>query len=67
MSYTPIQLLNMTTKNHTWQGHELLEVITQATTQIDGASGWDTESDRIPTAEEILEAIHNALQSYYDA
>ena len=50
MSYTPIQLLNMTTKNHTWQDHELLEVITQATTQIDGASGWDTESDRVPTA-----------------
>jgi len=57
----------MTTKNHTWQSHELLEVITQASTQIDGASGWDTESDRIPTADEILEAIHKALQSYYDA
>ncbi len=39
---TPIQYLNETTEEYKWSDSDLLEVVTQATTQIDGASGWDT-------------------------
>ena len=63
---TPIELLNATTENYTWVDHELLEVITEATTQIDGASGWDTESERTPTAREILLSINNALYHHFN-
>ena len=63
---TPIQYLNETTEEHKWSDSDLLEVVTQATTQIDGASGWDTESDRTPTAKEILMAINNALYHHFN-
>ncbi len=63
---TPIELLNATTENYTWSDGDLLEVITQATTQIDGASGWDTESERLPTARQILMAINNALHHHFN-
>jgi len=63
---TPIQYLNETTEEHRWTDSDLLEVVTQATTQIDGASGWDTESDRTPTAKEILMAINNALYHHFN-
>jgi hypothetical protein len=63
---TPIQLLNATTEEYKWSDSDLLEVVTQATTQIDGASGWDTESDRTPTAKEILMAINNALYQHFN-
>ena len=63
---TPIQLLDNTTEEYQWSDSDLLEVVTQATTQIDGASGWDTESDRTPTAREILMAINNALYHHFN-
>ena len=63
---TPIQLLDNTTEEYQWSDSDLLEVVTQATTQIDGASGWDTESDRTPTAREILMAINNALYYHFN-
>ena len=63
---TPIQLLDNTTEEYKWSDSDLLEVVTQATTQIDGASGWDTESDRTPTAREILMAISNALYHHFN-
>ena len=63
---TPIQYLNETTEEYKWTDSDLLEVVTQATTQIDGASGWDTESDRTPTAKEILMAINNALYHHFN-
>jgi|TARA_R100000482_G_C5032167_1_gene104520 hypothetical protein len=63
---TPIQLLDNTTEEYKWSDSDLLEVVTQATTQIDAASGWDTESDRTPTAREILMAINNALYHHFN-
>lgn len=50
----------------TYNDSDLLEIVTQATTQIEDCSGWDTESDKTPTASEILMAINNALYHHFN-
>ena len=74
---TPIQKLNEysdylendikeTYHKYIYSDSDLLEIVTQATTQIEDCSGWDTESDRTPTAREILMAINNALYHHFN-
>ena len=74
---TPIQNLNEysdylendikeTYHKYIYSDSDLLEIVTEATTQIDGASGWDTESERTPTAREILLSINNALYHHFN-
>ena len=50
----------------TYNDSDLLEIVTQATTQIEDCSGWDTESETTPTAKEILMAINNALYFHFN-